>query len=222
MRFFVLPSMTKNEGLNMAVQEVFLVKIFFLLIFWRKGFSIQNYRFVNYSQFFKKALGWYRMKKFIITSFILMAVFGCSKDETAVLEKKQASAEKGQAETKHHEELGFIKNEDGFIVHMKDIKVLLKHLSASIHQQDWEAIKKDTKKLKNSSPVAFTGANKKDLPVEFINLDVKFHMSALELISACQEKNKDKATSAFFKVVNSCDECHAKYNPKEESTSWFQ
>lgn len=57
MRFFVLPSMTKNEEIYMAVQEVFLVKIFFLLIFRRKGFSIQNYRFVNYSQFFKKALG---------------------------------------------------------------------------------------------------------------------------------------------------------------------
>lgn len=57
MRFFVLPGMTKNEGLSMTVQEVFPVKIFFLLIFRRKGFSIQNYRFVNYSQFFKKALG---------------------------------------------------------------------------------------------------------------------------------------------------------------------
>ena len=108
-----------------------------------------------------------------------MAMFGCSKDETAVLEKKLASAEKGQAEAKRHEELDFIKNEQGFIVHMKDIKVLLKHLSTSINQQDWEAIKKDTKKLKEASPVAFTGANKKDLPVEFINLDVKFHMSAL-------------------------------------------
>jgi cytochrome c556 len=58
--------------------------------------------------------------------------------------------------------------------------------------------------------------------VEFVNLDVKFHMSALELIGACQEMNKDKATAAFFKVVNSCDECHAKFNPKEASTSWFQ
>ena len=78
---------------------------------------------------------------------------------------------------------------------MKDIKVLLKHLSSSIHQQDWEAIKKDTKKLKNASPVAFTEANKKDLPKEFVNLDVKFHMSALELISACQEKKNQNSTS---------------------------
>lgn len=149
-------------------------------------------------------------------------MFGCGKNETEVLEKKLASMEKGQAETKHHEELGFIKNEQGFIVHMKDIKVLLKHLSTSINQQDWEAIKKDTKKLKDSSPVVFTGAHKKELPAEFIALDVKFHLSALELIGACQAKNKDKATAAFFKVVNSCDECHAKFNPKEASTSWFQ
>jgi len=55
-----------------------------------------------------------------------------------------------------------------------------------------------------------------------MNLDVKFHMSALELISSAQENNKDRVTAAFFKVVNSCDECHAKYNPKETSTSWFQ
>lgn len=162
------------------------------------------------------------MKKFIITTILMIGMFGCGKNETEVLEKKLASPEQGQAEAKRHEELGFIKNEQGFIVHMKDIKVLLKHLSTSINQQDWEAIKKDTKKLKDSSPVVFTGANKKDLPVEFINLDVKFHMSALELIGACQEKNKDKATAAFFKVVNSCDECHAKFNPKEASTSWFQ
>jgi hypothetical protein len=162
------------------------------------------------------------MKKFIITTILMIGMFGCGKNETEVLEKKLASPEQGQAEAKRHEELGFIKNEQGFIVHMKDIKVLLKHLSTSINQQDWEAIKKDTKKLKNSSPVVFTGANKKDLPVEFINLDVKFHMSSLELIGACQEKNKDKATAAFFKVVNSCDECHAKFNPKEASTSWFQ
>lgn len=152
----------------------------------------------------------------------MMCMFGCGKNETEIVEKKPASPEQGQAEVKRHEELGFIKNEQGFVVHMKDIKVLLKHLSTSINQQDWEAIKKDTKKLKDSSPVVFTGANKKDLPVEFINLDIKFHMSALELIGACQEKNKDKATAAFFKVVNSCDECHAKFNPKEASTSWFQ
>lgn len=149
-------------------------------------------------------------------------MFGCGKKETDVFEERVVSTEEKKTESKSHEELSFIKNEQGFIVHMKDIKVLLKHLSTSIHEQDWEAIKKDTKKLKNASPVAFTGSNKKDLPVEFINLDVKFHMSALELISASQEKNKDKATAAFFKVVNSCDECHVKFNPKEESTSWFQ
>ena len=162
------------------------------------------------------------MKKFIVITILMMCMFGCGKNETEIVEKKPASPEQGQTEVKRHEELGFIKNEQGFVVHMKDIKVLLKHLSTSINQQDWEAIKKDTKKLKESSPVVFTGANKKDLPVEFINLDVKFHMSALELIGACQEKNKDKATAAFFKVVNSCDECHAKFNPKEASTSWFQ
>ena len=139
------------------------------------------------------------------------------------MEKEVVSAEKNQTEIKLPEEKhDFIKNEQGFIVHMKDIKVLLKHLSTSINEQDWESIKQDTKKLKEASPVVFTGANKGELPVEFINLDVKFHMSALELIGACQEKNKDKATAAFFKVVNSCDECHAKFNPKEASTSWFQ
>lgn len=161
------------------------------------------------------------MKKLIIVTIAIVCMFGCGKKETGVLEEV-VSTEKKQTESRPHEDLGFIKNEQGFIVHMKDIKVLLKHLSTSINQQDWDAIKKDTKKLKNASPVAFTGANKKDLPTEFINLDVKFHMSALELISASQEKNKDKATSAFFKVVNSCDECHAKFNPKEASTSWFQ
>src|SRR3990167_2094793 len=141
------------------------------------------------------------MKKFIIvtSSIICMigSIFGCGKKETGKLEERIVSAEK-----KHE----FIKNEQGFIVHMKDIKVLLKHLSTSINQQDWEAIKQDTKKLKDASPVVFTGANKNDLPVEFINLDVKFHMSALELIGACQERNKDKATSAFFKVVNRSEE----------------
>jgi len=162
------------------------------------------------------------MKKFIVVTIAIVWMFGCGKKETEILEKKFVSAEKKETESRPHEELGFIKNEEGFIVHMKDIKVLLKHLSSSINQQDWEAIKKDTKKLKEASPVAFTDANKNDLPVEFVNLDVKFHMSALELISACQERNKDKATAAFFKVVNSCDECHAKFNPKEASTSWFQ
>jgi len=152
-----------------------------------------------------------------------MCMFGCGKKEAGRLEKKVVSAEKKLTEIKMPEEKhDFIKNEEGFIVHMKDIKVLLKHLSTSINQEDWEAIKKDTKKLKAASPVIFTGANKDALPVEFVNLDVKFHMSALELIGACQAKNKDKAMNAFFKVVNSCDECHAKFNPKEASTSWFQ
>ncbi len=150
-------------------------------------------------------------------------MFGCGKKEAGMPEKEIASAEKKQVEIKLPEEKhDFIKNEQGFIVHMKDIKVLMKHLSSSINQQDWEAIKKDTKKLKEASPVVFTGLNKDDLPKEFVNLDVKFHLSALELISACMEKNKDKAQAAFFKVVNSCDECHAKFNPKEASTSWFQ
>ena len=119
------------------------------------------------------------MKKFIVVTIAIVWMFGCGKKETEILEKKFVSAEKKEAESRPHEELGFIKNEEGFIVHMKDIKVLLKHLSSSINQQDWEAIKKDTKKLKEASPVVFTGANKNDLPVEFINLDVKFHMSAL-------------------------------------------
>ncbi len=162
------------------------------------------------------------MKRFMVVTIAIVCMFGCGKKETEVLEKNIISPETGQTGTKLREELGFIKNEQGFIVHMKNIKVLLKHLSSSINQQDWEAIKQDTKKLKEASPVAFTGANKNDLPVEFINLDVKFHMSALDLIGACQEKNKDKATAAFFKVINSCDECHAKFNPKESSTSWFQ
>ncbi len=162
------------------------------------------------------------MKKFVIAVISMVCVFGCGRKEVEKRENKIVSAEKGQAEGRTEGDHAFIKNEQGFIVHMKDIKVLLKHLSTSINQQDWEAIKQDTKKLKKSSPVAFTGANKNDLPVEFINLDVKFHMSALELVSACQEKNKDKATAAFFKVVNSCDECHAKFNPKESATSWFQ
>ena len=166
------------------------------------------------------------MKKFVIVTIsicMLADIWGCGKNETEKVEKGTVSAEKKQTEIKlpevKHE---FIKNEQGFIVHMKDIKVLLKHLSASINQQDWEAIKQDTKKLKYASPVVFTGANKDALPVEFVSLDVKFHMSALELIGACQERNKDKATDAFFKVVNSCDECHVKFNPKEASTSWFQ
>ena len=164
------------------------------------------------------------MKKVIVgTVLLVVCLFGCGKKETGKVEKKIASAEKKQPEIMLPEEKhDFIKNEQGFIVHMKDIKVLLKHLSTSINQQDWESIKQDTKKLKDASPVAFTGANKDELPVEFINLDVKFHMSALELISASQEQNKDKANTAFFKVINSCDECHAKFNPKESSTSWFQ
>src|SRR3989339_941788 len=160
------------------------------------------------------------VKKSIITILLLSCITGCGKDEIESIENKLASSEVKQ--THLTEGLEFIKNEQGFIVHMKDIKVLLKHLSTSINQQDWESIKQDTKKLKDASPVVFTGANKDELPVEFVNLDVKFHMSALELIGACQEKNKDKATAAFFKVVNSCDECHAKFNPKEASTSWFQ
>src|SRR5574341_189524 len=169
----------------------------------------------------KQVFGSFQMKKFIIVTITLVCLFGCGKKEAERLEEKIVSSEKKQIESRPKEELGFIKNEQGFIVHMKDIKVLLKHLSSSINQQDWEAIKRDTKKLKESSPVAFTGANKDELPVEFVNLDVKFHMSALELISASQERNKDKVTTAFFKVVNGCDECHAKFNPKETSTSWF-
>src|SRR5574337_814457 len=162
------------------------------------------------------------MKKFIIVTISILFVFGCGKKEAEKLEKRIVSPEKRQIEVMAHEEVDFIKNEQGFIVHMKDIKVLLKHLSSSINRQDWEAIKQDTKKLKDASPVAFTGANKNDLPTEFVNLDVKFHLSALELIAASQERDKDKVTAAFFKVVNSCEECHAKYNPKETSTSWFQ
>ncbi len=162
------------------------------------------------------------MKRFIIVAVSIVCLFGCSKKESERTETKIGSAEKKQAETTPVGGHDFIKNEQGFIVHMKNIKVLLKHLSTSINQQDWEAIKQDTKKLKEASPVAFTGANKNALPVEFVNLDVEFHLSALELIGACQEMDKDRATAAFFKVVNSCDECHAKFNPKESSTSWFQ
>ena len=162
------------------------------------------------------------MKKFVVIAVAIVCLLGCGKEETGKPGKETASERETQAETAKKEELGFIKNEEGFIVHMKDIKVLLRHLSASINTQDWETIKKDTKKLKEASPVVFTGANKNDLPVEFVNLDVKFHLSILELVSSCQERNKDKATTAFFKVVNACDECHAKFNPKETSTSWFQ
>src|SRR5574337_1633314 len=106
------------------------------------------------------------MKRFIVVTIAIVWIFGCGKKETEVLEKKIVSTEKKQTESRPHEELGFIKNEQGFIVHMKDIKVLLKHLSTSINQQDWEAIKQDTKKLKEASPVAFTGAAKNDLPTE--------------------------------------------------------
>lgn len=167
------------------------------------------------------------MKKYIIatglTICVLGGVFGCGKKEPGDVAEKAVPAEGERSGTKSPEsEHAFIKNEQGFIVHMKDIKVLMKHLSSSINQQDWEAIKQDTKRLKNASPVVFTGLNKDDLPKEFVSLDVKFHLSALELISACMEKNKDKANAAFFKVVNSCDECHAKFNPKEAATSWFQ
>lgn len=163
------------------------------------------------------------MKKFVVTVLVVMCMVGCGKKEPKPLQSKAVSVEKKQPEMAPQEEhLEFIRNEKGFIVHMKDIKVLMKHLSTSITQQDWEAIKRDTKKLKKASPVVFTGANKNDLPAEFVSLDIKFHLSAQELIGACQAKNKDKATAAFFKVVNSCDECHAKFNPKEASTSWFQ
>ena len=76
-----------------------------------------------------------------------MCVFGCGKKEAGRLEKEVVSSKKNQTEIKLPEEKhDFIKNEQGFIVHMKDIKVLLKHLSTSINQQDWEAIKQDTKK----------------------------------------------------------------------------
>ena len=74
------------------------------------------------------------------------------------MEKEVVSAEKKQTEINLPEEKhDFIKNEQGFIVHMKDIKVLLKHLSTSINQQDWEAIKQDTKKLKDASPLFSLG-----------------------------------------------------------------
>ena len=162
------------------------------------------------------------MKKIIFIKISFICLFGCGKKEVEKLAEKKAASEKIPPASKPGEEIGFIKNEQGFIVHMKDIKVLLKHLSSSINQQNWDDIKNDTKKLKDASPVVFTGANKKDLPKEFVNLDVQFHLNALELISACQERNKDRAQAAFFKVVNSCDECHAKFNPKESSTSWFQ
>ena len=162
------------------------------------------------------------MKKFLIATITIVCLFGCGKKEVEKVEKKAIPFEKRQTGSIPGEELDFIKNEQGFLVHMKNIKVLLKHLSTSINQQDWDAIKQDTKKLKEASPVAFTGANKNDLPTEFVNLDVKFHLSALELIGASQEQDKDRVTAAFFKVVNSCDECHAKFNPKETSTAWFQ
>jgi len=163
------------------------------------------------------------MKKLVIPVLVAMCMFGCGRKEPKPLQTKTVSVEMKQPEAAPQaEHPEFIRNEKGFIVHMKDIKVLMKRLSTSINHQDWETIKRDTKKLKESSPVVFTGANKNDLPAEFVNLDVKFHLNAQELIGACQAKNKDKATAAFFKVVNCCDECHAKFNPKEASTSWFQ
>ncbi|MCF6159407.1 MAG: hypothetical protein E3K32_12760 [wastewater metagenome] len=161
------------------------------------------------------------MKKLVVV-MLLVLMFGCGKRETGEVEKGTASEKRVRSEVVSNKEHDFIKNEEGFVVHMKDIKLLLKHLSMSINQENWEDIKEDTKRLKKASPVVFTGNNKDDLPVEFINLDVKFHLSALELIGACQKRDKDKATAAFFKVVNSCDECHAKFNTKETSASWFQ
>lgn len=157
------------------------------------------------------------MKKFIVGIISIACIFGCGKKKVEEIGNRAVPVEAGTGG-----EHDFIKDEKGFIVHMKDIKVLMKHLSTSINKEDWEAIKHDTKKLKKASPVAFTGVNKKSLPVEFINLDVKFHLSAQELIGASQKRDKDKATAAFFNVVNSCDECHAKFNSKESSTSWFQ
>src|SRR4030067_2826084 len=141
------------------------------------------------------------MKRFVIPVLVVMCMVGCGKKEPKPLQTQAVSVEKKQPETlPQGEHLEFIRNEKGFIVHMKDIRVLMKHLSTSITQQDWEAIKRDTKKLKKASPVVFTGANKNDLPAEFVSLDVKFHLSAQELIGACQAKNKHKANAAFFYV----------------------
>jgi len=161
------------------------------------------------------------MKKYISVAMLILCVIGCGRSETEKLEEKISATGTNQSNVSSKGEQGFIKNEEGFIVHMKDIKVLLKHLQTSINNEDWKAIQQDTKKLKKSSPVAFTGENKDSLPKEFVQLDVQFHLDALELVNACQEKSKDKAMAAFFKVVNGCDECHAKFNPKETSTSWF-
>ena len=162
------------------------------------------------------------MKKYISFAMLILCIAGCGKSEKEKPEEKISATGMNQSEVSSKGEHDFIKNEKGFIVHMKDIKVLLKHLQTSINKEDWKAIQQDTKKLKNSSPVVYTGANKNDLPKEFVKLDVQFHLDTLELVNACQEKNKDKAMAAFFKVVNGCDECHAKFNPKETSTSWFR
>ncbi|MCF6147388.1 MAG: hypothetical protein E3K37_01890 [Candidatus Kuenenia sp.] len=161
------------------------------------------------------------MKKYISVAMLILCVVGCGKSETEKLEEKISVTEINQSNVSSKGEHDFIKNEEGFIVHMKDIKLLLKHLQTSINKEDWKAIQQDTKKLKNASPVVFTGENKDNLPKEFVQLDVQFHLDTLELVNACQEKNKDKAMAAFFKVVNGCDECHAKFNPKETSASWF-
>ncbi|MDO8142125.1 MAG: hypothetical protein Q6358_11545, partial [Candidatus Brocadiales bacterium] len=62
------------------------------------------------------------MKKFIIATISLVCMFGCGKKDAEMLEKEVVSAEKKQVEIKLPEEKhDFIKNEQGFIVHMKDI-----------------------------------------------------------------------------------------------------
>jgi len=161
------------------------------------------------------------MKKYISLMVLCLFIVGCGKSATENLDEQVASSERKQPRISRKEKPEFIENEEGFVVHMKNIKTLLKHLQTSINHENWEEIKEDMKKLKAASPVAFTGANKDELPKEFVKLDARFHLDALDLINACQERNKDKAMNAFFKVVNGCDECHAKFNPKESSTSWF-
>ncbi len=110
----------------------------------------------------------------------------------------------------------------------KDIKVLLTRemraiekgmqvLLHSIVTADWQTTAETAKQIQSSYLLkqGLTAEQKADLhqqlPEQFIALDHSFHQFAGMLAYAAEAKNSDVVNFYFYKMTESCVQCHSRY-----------
>ncbi len=151
----------------------------------------------------------------LITVFIMLFTFSCGKVEKTVEEETVAIEENIVPKAPDEGEDIPYESETKFKMHMKSLDEFDEVLADSIDRQDWTEIIKNAMKLKNTSPVAFTGKRKEDLPQDFVMLDTMFHLQALAVVEASQSREMVRLNIEYEKLQQTCDDCHVKYKKKE-------